>query len=520
MNDFLVPLLNLLPALWSRRWLALGVAWAIAIVGLSGALLFKDRYQASATMYVDTQSMLQPLLHGLSVQPDVGEQVHMLARTLLSRENLEAVIDDNHLLPAQASAQQRALLVQELGNGIKLEISSHDNIYKLSYIGHDPAKTLGIVRTLMALFVKQGLAGNERESAQALRFIDSQIALYDAKLKTAENRLRAFRSEHPGYSTPGASDVVAREGALQDQLLNLQGQLAAAQSSRSALEAQLAEVPQALAPQVAMGGGATAAAPSGLDERIAAEQARLDALLQRYTDAYPDVVQTRGTLARLEAQRARERSRRATGSVQQPQRYSQGTNPVYQQLRISLAQASANVASLQSQIADLRTRLEQLQQQQRRLPGLDEQYVELTRDYSVLNQSYQQLVQRRETAMLSRNQDASQRKDYFRIVDPPRLAPSPLFPQRKMLIVLVFLLALGAGVGTTIGWSLLLPAYHTARQLREASSRPVLGTVTLVATPGLAAHERRDRRLFITSSALFLVLFLAVILAVKLQFIH
>ena len=250
MNELLVSLLNFLPAMWARRWWGLAVAWAVALLGISGIMVYKDRYEASATMYVDTQSTLRPLLQGLSVQPDVSEQVHMLARTLLSRANLEAVIDADHLLPPGADEHQRALMLQSLSKAVKLDISGNNNIYKLSYIGHDPQKTLGVVRTLMALFVKQGLAGNEQDSTQAVTFIDSQIALYDAKLRAAENRLRRFRTEHPGYSTPGGSDFAARQGALQDQLLNLQGQLAAAESSRGAMQAQLAEVPPTLAPQL------------------------------------------------------------------------------------------------------------------------------------------------------------------------------------------------------------------------------------------------------------------------------
>ena len=509
MNELLVTLLNFLPAIWARRWWGLAVAWAVALLGMSGILVYKDRYEASATMYVDTQSTLRPLLQGLAVQPDVSEQVHMLARTLLSRANLETVIDADHLLPPGADEHQRALMLQSLSTAVKLDISGNNNIYKLSYIGHDPRKTLGVVRTLMALFVKQGLAGNEQDSTQAVSFIDSQIALYDAKLRDAENRLRRFRTEHPGYSTPGASDFAARQGALQDQLLNLQGQLAAAESSRSAMQAQLAEVPPTLAPQLVPGAPAgQVPASSDIDQRIAAEQARIDTLLQRYTDAYPDVVAARRTLARLEAERRREAaSASAAAAAGKPVRhYSEGTNPVYQQLRISLAQSSANVAALQSQIADVRARMEQLRQKEERQPGLDEQYVQLTRDYSVLNDSYQQLVKRRETAMLSRNQDNSQRKDYFRMVDPPRLAPAALFPRRNMLIAVVLVLALGAGTAAAAGLALLFPAFHTARQLREATDLPFLGSITLVRSQELVTRERRDMLWFVVGTGVLVIL--------------
>ena len=515
MNDLLSPLFNLLPAMWHKRWLGLAVAWVVAVLGALGVAVYRDRYEASATVYVNTQSTLRPLLQGLAVQPNVGDQVNMLARTLLSRANLDAVIDDNHLLPPGATQSQRELLRQKLTKTIKIKISGgapSNNIYEVSYIGHERERTLGVVKVLMGLFVKHGLSNNEQDSRQALQFIDSQIALYDAKLRTAEGRLREFRSSHPGYSVPGANNLTAQQGQLQDQVITLQGQLAAATSSRDALQAQLASVRPTLSPDLLPGAGAgQVAQPSALDQRITTLRNRLSDLLQRYTDAYPDVIATRQSLARLEAERARQRREAASSPVRR--NYSEDTNPVYQQLRISLAQANANVASLQTQLGDLQARLQHLQERERQMPGLDEQYVQLTRDFGVLNDTYQKLMQRREAAMLSLNQDNSRRNDYFHVVDPPRLAPSALFPHRTMLIAAVLLLAAIAGVLSTYAHVVLLPTYHTSRQLRETSDRPVLGAVSLVLTTAGAAREQGQRRLFVAASGVLVLVFLGWTLA-------
>ena len=520
MNDILVPLLNLLPAMWGKRWWGLAVAWAVGIVGGVGLLHFKNRYEASATMYVDTQSTLRPLLQGLSVPPELGAQVHMLANTMLSRANLETVIERNHLLPPNASAHDRAEMVQSLGSAIKLDFSQSNSIYKIKFISHNPDQTLGVVRTLVDLFIQEGLAGNAQQSNQALEFIDSQITLYKAKLLTAEDNLRKFRIAHPNFSPPGGSDLAARQAQLQDQLFGLQGQLAAAESSRSALQAQLAEVPPTISPELVGAPGGGQSVESGpLDQRIAVEQARLDSLLQRYTDAYPDVIAARRTLAQLEAQRRRQQRERASAPATSTH-YSLGTNPVYQQLRISLAQSSANVASLQGRIADVQQHIKVLEGRERLRPALDDQYLELTRDYNVLNESYQKLVQRRETALLSRNQSNSQRKDFFRIVDPPRLSPVALFPRRNMLIAVVLVLALVAGTATSLGLSVLLPSFHTARQLRESTGHVVLGAVSLVPTPALRTRARRSAGVFYTASAILVLTYVAWGLAGTLHLIH
>ena len=505
MNDLLRPLFDLFPAMWEKRWWGLAAAWAFALLGAIGVIAFKERYQASATVFVDTRTMLGPLLQGLTVQPDVNQQVDLLARTLLARPNINAIIDENHLLKPGSTELQRAELIQQLMKAIHVKINGRDNLYEIDYVSTDPQKTLGVVRSLLNLFVTQGIDTNRRDSAQAVQFIDSQIAIYDAKLRDAENKLKQFKTEHPGYSGHGV-DYYARQSQLQDQLTQLQGQLSSAVSSRNAMQAQLADVRPTLAPSLVPGTGIVSG-PSEIDLRIAAQRKHLDDLLQRYTDAYPDVVATRQTLARLERERQQQERQRASVGAKTAPQYSEATNPVYQQLRISLAQADANVASIRAQMGDVQSRLTQLRAQATQMPKLDEQYVQLNRDYTVLNDNYQKLVQRRESAMLSRNQDDSRKLDYFRVVDPPRLGPTALFPRRTFLIAVVLVLALGIGVVTSYLLVLLVPTYRTARQLRESTDRPVLGSITLALSPTAVHTEQRQQRLFLLGTGVLVVLF-------------
>ena len=81
-----------LRGMWQGRWAGLVVAWLAAIAGGVFVHLVPDRYEATARVYVDTQSLLKPLLQGLTVQPNVDQEVTMLSRTLISRPNLEKLV--------------------------------------------------------------------------------------------------------------------------------------------------------------------------------------------------------------------------------------------------------------------------------------------------------------------------------------------------------------------------------------------------------------------------------------------
>jgi hypothetical protein len=67
---------------------------------------------------------------------------------------------------------------------------------------------------------------------------------------------------------------------------------------------------------------------------------------------------------------------------------------------------------------------------------------------------------------------------------------------------------------------MLLPTFHTARQLREATDRAVLGSVSLVPTPLLRARARRSNALFYFASAVLVLGYVSWGLAGTLHLIH
>ena len=62
-------------ALWRRRWIALGTAWALMLLGSTIVILLPDQYESSSRVYVDTDSLMGPLLKGIAVQDDLTQQL-------------------------------------------------------------------------------------------------------------------------------------------------------------------------------------------------------------------------------------------------------------------------------------------------------------------------------------------------------------------------------------------------------------------------------------------------------------
>jgi len=486
MYELLDQLLSQLKAAWRYRWYAAATAWLVAAAGWAGVHYLPNRYEAQARVYVDTHSMLRPLLTGLAVQPNVEQAVMMMGRTLVNRVNLEKVIDMVGMDAALDTNAQREQAVTRLMQGIELKSAGRENLYSISYTDRDPQRAKRVVESLLTIFVESSLGNKRRDSDSAREFIEAQLESYNEKLVAAENAVVAFKRRHQGQIPGEGNDFYAALNEARAALRKATLDLNEAVNSRDAIRQQLADLAQP--PAQATGAPVLPpAAPSELDQRIQALQQKLDGLRLVYTDQHPDIVASARIIEQLKAQKAAEDRAQApaagTSGVESavPRRAPQGA--LYEQLKVSLAQAEANVAAMKARVAEYSRRQDELQATAHALPQIEAEYKQLTRDYEVIKSRYDRLLERRESAQISGAVESSEAAMGFRIIDPPRVPPNPTSPNRPRLMTAVLLAALGAGGGLAFLLSQLKTTFRDERRLREASGLRVLGSVAMAWTP-------------------------------------
>lgn len=487
-------------AVWKWRWLAVAVAWPVGLICAAVVSFVPNRYEASAKVYVDTQTVLKPLMNGLAYQPDIEQQVRMLARTLVSRPNIEQVLNKIGPPEMQRDAIRREKEIGRLMKEVKVEGTGGTNLYSITYREPNAEQARKLVEAMVDLFVASTTGQKRRDSEDAGRFIDDQIKSYEAKLSEAENRLKDFKLKNFGYTGVASQDYFSRISALSDQVAQLRLQLASAEQQRDAYRRDLAQEEPQLPPGLS---GTGQVVQSELDVRLEAQHRQLDDLLRRYTEAHPDVVSARRIIAQLEAQKRREADARTRDGAGR----SAATSPVYQRLRIALAETDAQVASLRSQLGLKQAELDESRRKASEVPKVEAELAQLNRDYDVIRRNYETLVGRRESASLGLKLDESNRLADFRIVEPPRVAPYAVFPSRSVLALLSILASLAAGIGAALLRERLRPTFHDTAGLQQAfGNRPVIGSVSALQLPAMAIARRADVRKLIAAATTLLVL--------------
>ncbi len=479
MAELTALIVTFLKAIGKYRWYAVIISWTIALIGWAVVVALPNDYQASARVYVDTQSVLKPLLSGMTTLPNLEQQVMFMRRTLISRPNVERVIRMVDLDVKTKNVKEHEKLVDELIEKIKITGTERDDIYTISYNNPNPKLGKDVVQSLLTIFVEGSFGGKKQDSDKAVQFIDDQIKTYEEKLTAAENALKDFKIKNMGLLPRGANDYSSNMVEVTDRLSQARLELAEAEQARNAISRQISGA--------GTPGKPAAMANPELDARLAAVNKQLDALRMQYTEAHPDIEGAKRLLAQLE-ERKRDEARNRTPSGDAGLSYS----PMLQQMKISLSEAEAKVASLRARVGEYSNRVARLKDQSTAAPEVEAQLSQLNRDYAVNKENYQKLVERRESAKLSGDLSSATDMLTFRVIDPPTAPVTPIGPNRPRLMSMVFALALAAGLGVALLMSQFRPTFLSQAALRDVTGLPILGSISMNWTADQQAkHKKR-----------------------------
>lgn len=513
MHDTLALILTQIRMVWRFRWVALVFASIICAVGWAGVVLLPNQYRVEAKVFLDTSSLLRPLLRGLAVDTRSQQDASMMMRrTLLVRPNLETVARKTDMdLQAKTPEQFEALLTN-LSSKIQVGGTGRDNIFVIGYEHSDPQLASRVVEAILNLFVEKSLSESRKDVGTTRQFLDRQVAEYEARLTAAENRLKEFKQNNVGMMPGAGGTYFARMESMTQGLAEARLQLEEATRRRDEYRRQIDGVEALFEPELTLTRPGRML-PHPLDGRIESLEQRLDQLLLQYTEKHPDVISSRDIIADLKTQREQT-------PVPQPEREvipggGRG-NTMEQEITMALGQADAEVAALSARVQEYERRVEELRNLVDTIPRIEAELARLNRDYEVDKRNYDELVSRRESLSLSEQASQTNEGLRFNIIDPPRVPLKPIGPNRPLFSAGVLLAGLGAGVGFAWLLAMLRPALYSREEVEQALNLPVIGTVTRTWTRGEAVRRRMEVSTFVFGCVLLAGSFSA-LLSIEIQ---
>ncbi len=486
-----------LHSVWNRRWLALGVTWAVCLAGWAFVSMIPNSFEARARIYVDVDDVLS---QQLGIAGDGREEIDRVRQTLASAVNLEKVVRGTKLGEGITDRPQMNAAVAELTEQVFVR-SEQNSLFSISATvgrsdltdAENAVLARNVVQKLLDIFREEHIAGSRVGVTRAIAKLDEQLEERKQELEQAEARRLAFEAEYPDL-VGGSATLSTKVQELRTELRDIDADLAGAQSSLAALSGQIQGTPRTLP------GGA-----GGARTALAEAQQQLAGLRARgLKDQHPDVEAALKQVVILRQQAERANPDEEIGTP----------NQAYASLVAIRSDRLANIEALQSRRAAIQSQIASLQASQASEPAVAAEANRISRDYDVLRQNYEKLLQDREDIRTRGEVDDEASQFKFDLIDPPVVPQKPAAPNRPLLLIGVLIAGCAAGAGAAYAMGQLRSTYMTAQKLERSFDLPVIGAISLTISDTARALARRRLRQFAGASA-GLVGVLVILLAIE-----
>ena len=488
--------------IWRKRWYMMATTWLICLVGWGGVSTMPYRYESSAQIFVNTESILPTIVQDFGINIDISRRIEAVRAQLVTRPNLEKIIRRSEYLERLA-ANDTALnqLISDMQSDITV-LPLRGSQYRIQYENGDSRLSdrqraevaRNVVNNLLSIFLEGSTENASGDTENAADFLDQQIQDYEERLSAAEQLHAQFKQENIDYIGGERAFLNRRDGA-KEQLRDTRNKLAEFQVALETLQEQIKNVPATIR-EARSSRTPGASSDDPLQERINEQQKKLDNLRNLgYRDLHPDVKNVQRQLDVLlkeqkdqqdaiaaELSESAESGKSSNFTTETP-------NRLYEQLMFNIIDTRTQIKTYEQREIEQQKLVAELEEKAKKVPEIQARESQLQRDFSQLREFYNDLLDRKQDLDLQTDVESADGTVSLRVVEQPSLPTRPSGPNRLLFMSGMLALALVAGVGFALVLSVLRPVVLTVEQLRSQFDLNILGNVSR----SLSEEETRQR---------------------------
>ncbi len=479
-----------------KKYIALSAALAVLSLFTWGSFFMPKVYEARSTVLIEKNSIIEPLISGVGVSTGGEDRLSNLKSNITSTRIIEKVVQKLGLNEGAKTPSQNEQLIEGMRRKVDVTVQgarqNGPDLFIVSYRGNDPNKVRDIVNMLVRVYIDDILQFRKSDVSGAYEFIQGQLLEYKGKLEESDKAIREFRERNPNMVPQSETSLVGRIENYQTARLEGEIKLKELTRKRENLQKQLSGEKELTVALVT-----NEASPQG---RLNYLNNQLLLLSTKFTDNYPEVIKVKGEIEELKMQIAQRKTAQGHGGGAE----TSTINPIYQQLREELARTDAEVESLRARLGEISRQQHEGERIFGRMPREQEEWTKLQRDRNVYQKIYDDLLQKLESARVSRELEAADKDGAFKILDTAKTPVLPSKPNRVQMILLGILLGMAAGIGGVIGLDFLNNAFKSETSLEQKLKLPVLASIPKIVTDEDILHAKKFEKQFFSAAGVYL----------------
>lgn len=497
-----------------RRWLIMIPLCLSLTLGLFYTLTTPKTYIAATTILIQPQKVPTDYVQSI-VTTDIGQRINTISQQILSRTNIEKIINQFGLFQDRPDMYQEDKVTSMRQRvHVKQQSTRHQGTeaFSVSFTGSNPAMVMKVANTLAGFFMDENLKAREMQAIGTSEFLESELDKIKKKLENRENVLAEYRAAHMGGLPDELETNLRTLDRLQLQSTEAANALREMQNSVSLLKNQISRLKENINSGTAstlQSDGTFVSTPSLsiTEQQYELEKRQLDELLSKYTVRHPEVIKLTKSVARLEKKLEQEKTGKPNATPGQKTnsdktRAASPNDNILFQYGLALKRMNNEIFNLQETLQKVNAKMLVYQKRVEDTPKREQELRSIQRDYNNIRDSYNSLLSRRLEAELAVNMEKKQKGEQFRILDHARLPEKPTSPDVRMLFMLSIGVGFGIGGGIVFLLEFLNPVIRNEEQIEVEIGLPILASIPPIGQPGDKRKKWANHVLF-TAVALY-----------------
>ncbi len=504
---------------------------SIFFVGICIALLLKPIYTSEAMIRIEDQQIPENYVDS-TITDYAEERIEKINQEILSRPKLLEIIDKFNLYPKLKAKKSPTELFEQINEDIgfrKIEARWQSRkggkpigatvAFTLSYDGEDAAIVQKVAQTLSQLYLEADIKVREEKIAGTTDFLKSELQRIRSEISKKEKVLSEFKQNHLRELPQDRVFNLQHMTRLQQELDKADNRLQYLQERKVLLESRLATI-EPLTP-IVVDGEDLAINPAQRLKRLRLELASMRSV---YSEKHPDIKKKKKEILKLEQEvknsedsvekikklkqleitlaekKAKLGSKHpdvralkkevailkkqvdnlVTDNAKVKISEEQPDNPIYITLKTQIETTEMEIGAILENKPELLAEIDEYQIRIQNAPMVEKELSELTRDYENLKHKYSEISDKLMSAEIVQEMEGKKKGERFNIISPAYLPLEPTKPNRRMIIVLSFMLAVGISTALVAFQEYIDDSIKTPNQLKELTNIPVFSTISYI----------------------------------------
>lgn len=461
---------NLFYILRRRKWFLFIPAVCIILGAAVIALKLPSVYKSTSTILIEQGDVPENFISG-SFAGYPEQRIQSIEQKIKSSAILLEIIDRYHLFQEKREYAPIEQIIEKMRNSVKLNLisakltdrrtgrSSEAAIaFTISYEGKEnPKKVQEIASGLTSMFLEENLQVRKQQTLKTTNFLKFELNRMQSELEAFEDKISLFKGKNIYQLPESVQSNIVKLNSIENQIKLLNDQLQSLKEKRSALQIQLKGVPSSLERQK-------------VENRLDELRILLVDLRTRFSDEYPDVINTKTEIDKLDRQLRQSRKTFKNNAFR-------NDNPAYIALASELSTTQIEINSISGQIEKFSEELIDYQMRIAETPKIEAQYKALTLKRDNTKEKVNDLMKKLMEAQVAQGLERDQKGERLRLIEPAQLPLSPFKPNRRAILLVGLLFGVGVGIGLASIAEYADTSIRDAQDLEEKTSFPVLASI-------------------------------------------